>query len=55
MVEAALNAAIQREDFQPFEKLLEVATRPYEEREGLEEYARPARAEERVRWTFCGT
>jgi len=54
-VEAALNAAIQRQDFQPFEELLDVVSRPYEDRPGLEQYAVPARPEERVTRTFCGT
>jgi uncharacterized protein YdiU (UPF0061 family) len=55
LVEAALSAAVERQDFQPFEELLEVVSRPYEERAGLERYATPAGPEESVRWTFCGT
>jgi uncharacterized protein YdiU (UPF0061 family) len=55
LVEIALSAAVERQDFQPFEELLDVVSRPYEERPGLERYATPARPEERVRWTFCGT
>jgi uncharacterized protein YdiU (UPF0061 family) len=55
LVEAALNAAAEREDFGPFEELLAVVTNPFEERMGLERFAAPARAEEAVRWTFCGT
>jgi serine/tyrosine/threonine adenylyltransferase len=55
VVEAALAAAIERQDFQPFEELLDVVTRPYEERPGLERYAKPARPEECVLQTFCGT
>lgn len=55
LVEAALVAAAERENFGPFEALLEVVSRPYEERTDLARYAAPARAEERVRWTFCGT
>lgn len=55
LVEAALNAAMEREDFAPFEEMLTVVSRPYEERKGLERYAEPARPEERVQWTFCGT
>ncbi len=53
-VQAALAAA-EREDYEPFMALLEVVLRPYEERIGLERYAAPARDEERVLWTFCGT
>jgi uncharacterized protein YdiU (UPF0061 family) len=55
LVEAALRAATERQDFRPFEELLDVVSRPYEERPGLERYATPAAPEESVRWTFCGT
>jgi uncharacterized protein YdiU (UPF0061 family) len=55
MVEAALDAAMERQDFQPFEQLLDVLSRPYEDRPGLERYATPARPEECVSQTFCGT
>jgi uncharacterized protein YdiU (UPF0061 family) len=54
LVEAALNAA-QSGDFEPFEELLGAITRPYEPREGLERFTLPARPEERVLATFCGT
>jgi uncharacterized protein YdiU (UPF0061 family) len=55
VVEAALDAAIRRQDFQPFEELLDVVSRPYEDRLGLERYAAPAKPEECVLRTFCGT
>jgi serine/tyrosine/threonine adenylyltransferase len=55
LVEAALRAATERQDFRPFEELLDVVSRPYEERPGLQRYATPAAPEETVRWTFCGT
>jgi uncharacterized protein YdiU (UPF0061 family) len=55
LVEEALSAAVERQDFQPFEKLLDVVSRPHEERPGLERYSTPAGPEESVRWTFCGT
>jgi uncharacterized protein YdiU (UPF0061 family) len=55
LVEAALEAASVKQDFQPFEDLLDVVSRPYEERPGLERYAMPARPEECVLKTFCGT
>jgi len=55
LVEAALTAASLRQDFQPFEELLDAVSRPYEERPGLERYAIPARPEESVLQTFCGT
>jgi len=55
LVEAALDAAVERQDLQPFEELLDVVSRPYEERPNLERYAMPARPEESVLQTFCGT
>jgi uncharacterized protein YdiU (UPF0061 family) len=54
-VEAALDAATLREDFSLFEELVEVVSRPYEERPEFAEYTAPARPEESVRFTFCGT
>jgi uncharacterized protein YdiU (UPF0061 family) len=55
LVEAALDAANRRQDFQPFEELLDAVSRPYEEIPGLEKYAIPARPEECISQTFCGT
>jgi uncharacterized protein YdiU (UPF0061 family) len=55
LVETALDAASQREDFQPFEELLDAVSRPYEEKPGFERYTTPARPEEAVLQTFCGT
>jgi serine/threonine protein kinase len=55
LVEAALDAAVSRQDFAPFEQLLEVLSRPFEERPGYERYAAPPALEERVQQTFCGT
>jgi serine/tyrosine/threonine adenylyltransferase len=55
VVEAALQAAVEREDFRPFEEMLAALSRPYEDRPGFERYAAPPRPEERVTQTFCGT
>ncbi len=55
LVEAALDAASLHLDFQPFEDLLAVISRPYDERPELERYSMPARPEECVLQTFCGT
>ncbi|WP_111413588.1 protein adenylyltransferase SelO [Billgrantia lactosivorans] len=54
-VQQALTAAMDENDFGPFETLLEVVTRPYDDQPGREEYARPAEPTERVFRTFCGT
>jgi len=53
-VELALAAA-EREDYTPFEELLAVLARPFEERPGLEPYAEPPPADQRVYRTFCCT
>jgi protein adenylyltransferase len=55
LVEAALNAAAERDDLGPFEQLLEVLSRPFDEREKFARYTLPAAPEERVLQTFCGT
>jgi uncharacterized protein YdiU (UPF0061 family) len=55
LVEAALHAAVDRQNFTPFEELLDVLSRPYEDRPGCERYAVPPTPEERVHQTFCGT
>jgi uncharacterized protein YdiU (UPF0061 family) len=55
VVQAALDAAVTREDFAPFVELLEVLSRPYEDSPGYGRYAAPPAPEERVQQTFCGT
>jgi len=55
LVEAALNAAIERGDFGPFEEMLAVLARPYDDQPGMERYMEPPLESERVRQTFCGT
>jgi len=54
-VEAMIQAAVQRDDFAPFEELLRVLSRPYEDQPEFARYAAPPEAHERVRATFCGT
>ncbi len=58
VVAAALQAAVERGEFQPFNDLLGVLARPFEDQEdnvGRELYSGPATPEQRVRETFCGT
>ena len=55
LVEEALNAAIERDDFAPFEQLLDVLSRPYEDNPAFARYATPPQPDERVLRTFCGT
>jgi serine/tyrosine/threonine adenylyltransferase len=57
-VEEIIVAAVSRSDYAPFEALLDVVTRPYDdraERPELARFAEPPRPEERVLETFCGT
>jgi uncharacterized protein YdiU (UPF0061 family) len=54
-VEAMIQAAVQRDDFAPFEELLRVLSRPYEDQPEFAAYAAPPEPHERVRATFCGT
>jgi uncharacterized protein YdiU (UPF0061 family) len=54
-VEAVIEAAVARKDFAPFEELLGVVTKPYEDQPGLAHYADPPEPHERVLQTFCGT
>jgi protein adenylyltransferase len=54
-VEAVITAAVERDDFGPFEELLRVLSRPYEEQPASSAYAEPPEPGERVYRTFCGT
>ncbi|MCC4296011.1 protein adenylyltransferase SelO [Aurantimonas coralicida] len=54
-VEAAIVAAVERQDYAPFEELLAVLANPYDDQPEHAAYAEAPRAEERVTQTFCGT
>ena len=54
-VEQAIEAAVEREDFLPFNDLLTVLSRPYEAQAAFAAYANPPAPGERVLQTFCGT
>lgn len=54
LVEDALTAATSG-DLGPFHRLLEVVSRPFDERSGLAEYALPAPASCPPHVTYCGT
>jgi uncharacterized protein YdiU (UPF0061 family) len=54
-VEQMIQAAVERADFGPFEELLAVVVRPFDEQPEHEAYTRPPKEEERVLRTFCGT
>ena len=56
LVEAALSAASERDDLEPFERLLQVLANPFEERPGFDDLVEPASAEVTAGYqTFCGT
>ncbi len=55
LVEEALTAAVEGGDLAPFEKLLSVLARPFDDQPDVPEYALPPRPEQVVRATFCGT
>ena len=55
-VEEALAAAVDLGDYAPFEKLLTVLQRPFDEKTEFAAYAEPASASESAGYqTFCGT
>ncbi len=55
LVQEVIDAAILRQDFAPFERLLGVLASPFDEKPGQHRFAARARAEQRVFQTFCGT
>jgi uncharacterized protein YdiU (UPF0061 family) len=54
-VEAIIEAAVNRNDFAPFEELLAVLAKPYDDQPAFALYAEPPKPDERVLQTFCGT
>ncbi|MGH6684908.1 MAG: protein adenylyltransferase SelO family protein, partial [Pseudolabrys sp.] len=54
-IEAAIAAAQENADFTPFETLLTVLSRPFDDQPEYEAFAAPPRPDEAVLQTFCGT
>lgn len=54
-IEAVIEAANDERDFAPFRELLAVVMQPFSEQPEHAAYAVPAREDERVLRTFCGT
>jgi protein adenylyltransferase len=54
-VEAVIQAAMNDDNYAPFEELLTVLSKPFEDQPGFAAYAEPPEADQRVTQTFCGT
>jgi uncharacterized protein YdiU (UPF0061 family) len=54
-IEAMIQAAVDRDDLAPFNELLTVLSKPYEDQPRLSDYAQPPQPHQRVLQTFCGT
>jgi uncharacterized protein YdiU (UPF0061 family) len=54
-IAAVIEAAIDRNDFAPFEELLSVLAAPFQDQPAFERYTDPPQPDERVLETFCGT
>jgi uncharacterized protein YdiU (UPF0061 family) len=54
-VEEAIEAAVARADFGPFETLVDVLARPYDDQPERAAFAEPPGPEQRDYRTFCGT
>ncbi|XXY50829.1 YdiU family protein [Sorangium sp. So ce269] len=54
-IEELIQAAVLRDDFGPFETLVQVLSRPYDDQPEFAHLSEPPQPEERVQYTFCGT
>jgi uncharacterized protein YdiU (UPF0061 family) len=54
-VEAVIEAAVNRDDYAPFEELLAVLAKPFQDQPEFAAYADPPEPHQRVLQTFCGT
>jgi serine/tyrosine/threonine adenylyltransferase len=54
-VEAVIASAMNNDDYVPFEELLTVLSKPYEDQPQYAAYADPPLPDQRVLQTFCGT
>ena len=55
LVERAIEAAVESNDFSEMKTLLTILSKPYEEQSRYGEYMRPPKSHEVVHQTFCGT
>ena len=54
-IEAVIEAAVNRDDYAPFEELLSVLANPFDDQPTYAAYADPPLPDQRVLQTFCGT
>ena len=54
-VEAVIQAAVNNDDYAPFEELVKVLAKPFDDQAGYAAYAEPPLPDQRVLQTFCGT
>jgi uncharacterized protein YdiU (UPF0061 family) len=54
-IEAVIEAAVNRDDYAPFEELLAVLANPFDDQPDFAAYAEPPLPDQRVLQTFCGT
>jgi uncharacterized protein YdiU (UPF0061 family) len=54
-VEAVIQAAVNNDDYAPFEELLTVLAKPFDDQPQFAAYADPPQPDQRVTQTFCGT
>src|SRR6202790_890936 len=55
LIEAGIEAAVDRDDYAPFEELLMVLSKPYQDQPAFAGYAEAPEPHQRVLQTFCGT
>ena len=54
-IEAVISAAVTNDDYAPFERLLRILSKPYDDQPEFAEYGLPPAPDQRVLQTFCGT
>ncbi|MCJ9733709.1 hypothetical protein MOV75_26475, partial [Bradyrhizobium sp. PRIMUS42] len=54
-VEAVIQAAVNDDNYAPFEELVKVLAKPHEDQPDYAAYADPPLPDQRVLQTFCGT
>ncbi|MBV1877876.1 MAG: YdiU family protein [Pseudomonadales bacterium] len=55
LIQAAIEAATNQQNFQPFNELVDLLSKPFDFKADFAHYARPPNADQIVQNTFCGT